>query len=143
MLVALSAHVHVTALRGGRSKRRPSGITTYLLTIDPQDSTTYLLFSGKRFGNRRMTIPPSICRCHNAAGHWLVRNMSKWRISPESESADPQAGPTTNPAPKGRRPRPAGLAKTGDPGWIRTSDPQLRRLMLYPAELRGLCSTGS
>jgi hypothetical protein len=25
----------------------------------------------------------------------------------------------------------------GDPGWIRTSDPQLRRLMLYPAELRG------
>jgi hypothetical protein len=26
----------------------------------------------------------------------------------------------------------------GDPGWIRTSDPQLRRLMLYPAELRGL-----
>ena len=27
--------------------------------------------------------------------------------------------------------------KDGDPGWIRTSDPQLRRLMLYPAELRG------
>src|SRR5664280_3189963 len=27
---------------------------------------------------------------------------------------------------------------TGDPGWIRTSDPQLRRLVLYPAELRGL-----
>ena len=26
---------------------------------------------------------------------------------------------------------------SGDPGWIRTSDPQLRRLMLYPAELRG------
>ena len=26
----------------------------------------------------------------------------------------------------------------GDPGWIRTSDPQLRRLVLYPAELRGL-----
>ena len=25
----------------------------------------------------------------------------------------------------------------GDPGWIRTSDPQLRRLVLYPAELRG------
>jgi hypothetical protein len=25
----------------------------------------------------------------------------------------------------------------GDPGWIRTSDPQLRRLMLCPAELRG------
>src|SRR5450759_2813062 len=39
----------------------------------------------------------------------------------------------------------AGLAKShrtwkklGDPGWIRTSDPQLRRLVLYPAELRGL-----
>ena len=27
---------------------------------------------------------------------------------------------------------------SGDPGWIRTSDPQLRRLVLYPAELRGL-----
>ena len=27
--------------------------------------------------------------------------------------------------------------KIGDPGWIRTSDPQLRRLVLYPAELRG------
>ncbi len=23
----------------------------------------------------------------------------------------------------------------GDPDWIRTNDPQLRRLMLYPAEL--------
>ena len=30
------------------------------------------------------------------------------------------------------------ITKTGDPGWIRTSDPQLRRLVLYPAELRGL-----
>jgi hypothetical protein len=26
----------------------------------------------------------------------------------------------------------------GDPGWIRTNGPQLRRLVLYPAELRGL-----
>src|SRR4029079_12270884 len=25
----------------------------------------------------------------------------------------------------------------GDPAWIRTRDPQLRRLMLYPSELRG------
>jgi integrase len=30
-----------------------------------------------------------------------------------------------------------GKYATGDPGWIRTSDPQLRRLVLYPAELRG------
>ena len=30
----------------------------------------------------------------------------------------------------------AGGEEGGDPGWIRTSDPQLRRLMLYPAELR-------
>src|ERR1017187_739279 len=30
------------------------------------------------------------------------------------------------------------LKNFGDPGWIRTSDPQLRRLVLYPAELRGL-----
>ena len=30
----------------------------------------------------------------------------------------------------------------GDPGWIRTSDPQLRRLMLYPAELRGQRTLG-
>jgi hypothetical protein len=39
-----------------------------------------------------------------------------------------------------------GLARhqlsAGDPGWIRTSDPQLRRLMLYPAELRGLLRSG-
>jgi hypothetical protein len=27
--------------------------------------------------------------------------------------------------------------KFGDPAWIRTRDPQLRRLMLYPTELRG------
>ncbi len=27
--------------------------------------------------------------------------------------------------------------KGGDPGWIRTNDPQLRRLLLYPTELRG------
>ena len=27
--------------------------------------------------------------------------------------------------------------KDGDPGWIRTSGPQIRNLMLYPAELRG------
>src|SRR5688572_1035371 len=43
------------------------------------------------------------------------------------------------PAPDVRRG--AGRAESGvedgDPGWIRTSDPQLRRLMLYPAELRG------
>jgi hypothetical protein len=26
----------------------------------------------------------------------------------------------------------------GDPGAIRTRDPQIRNLMLYPAELRGL-----
>ncbi|GBQ99102.1 hypothetical protein AA102526_1690 [Asaia lannensis NBRC 102526] len=26
--------------------------------------------------------------------------------------------------------------KTGAPCWIRTSDPQLRRLLLYPTELR-------
>jgi hypothetical protein len=26
--------------------------------------------------------------------------------------------------------------KSGAPGWNRTSDPQLRRLMLYPTELR-------
>jgi hypothetical protein len=30
-----------------------------------------------------------------------------------------------------------GVARIGDPGRIRTSDPQLRRLMLYPTELRG------
>ena|ERR1039458_5395845 len=30
------------------------------------------------------------------------------------------------------------LVFIGDPGWIRTSDPQLRRLVLYPTELRGL-----
>src|ERR1019366_1768515 len=29
----------------------------------------------------------------------------------------------------------------GDPGWIRTSDPQLRRLVLYPAELLGRLGT--
>jgi hypothetical protein len=28
------------------------------------------------------------------------------------------------------------LTSLGDPDWIRTSDPQLRRLLLYPAELR-------
>ena len=28
---------------------------------------------------------------------------------------------------------------TGLPDWIRTSDPQLRRLMLYPTELRAGC----
>jgi hypothetical protein len=27
--------------------------------------------------------------------------------------------------------------KIGDPGWTRTTDLQLRRLLLYPAELRG------
>ena len=27
-----------------------------------------------------------------------------------------------------------------DPDWIRTNDPQLRRLMLYPAELQDLVS---
>jgi hypothetical protein len=26
--------------------------------------------------------------------------------------------------------------RSGAPGWNRTSDPQLRRLMLYPTELR-------
>ena len=26
--------------------------------------------------------------------------------------------------------------KGGDPDWIRTSDPQIRNLMLYPTELR-------
>ena len=30
-----------------------------------------------------------------------------------------------------------GLKEVGDPGRIRTSDPQLRRLLLYPTELRG------
>jgi hypothetical protein len=30
------------------------------------------------------------------------------------------------------------LKRCGDPGWIRTNGPQLRRLVLYPAELRGL-----
>ena len=29
------------------------------------------------------------------------------------------------------------LGFIGDPAWIRTRDPQLRRLMLYPTELRG------
>jgi hypothetical protein len=29
----------------------------------------------------------------------------------------------------------------GDPAWIRTRDPQLRRLMLYPTELRGQTTT--
>lgn len=28
------------------------------------------------------------------------------------------------------------LTIIGDPGWIRTTDPQIRNLMLYPAELR-------
>lgn len=28
------------------------------------------------------------------------------------------------------------MTKNGDPDWIRTSDPQIRNLMLYPAELR-------
>jgi hypothetical protein len=27
------------------------------------------------------------------------------------------------------------LSASGDPDWIRTNDPQLRRLMLYPTEL--------
>ena len=34
------------------------------------------------------------------------------------------------------------IEEFGDPGWIRTSDPQLRRLVLYPAELRGLARLG-
>ncbi|MCU1245665.1 MAG: hypothetical protein JWN02_1575 [Acidobacteria bacterium] len=29
------------------------------------------------------------------------------------------------------------IGKVGVPGWNRTSDPQLRRLLLYPTELRG------
>ncbi len=28
------------------------------------------------------------------------------------------------------------LENSSDPGWTRTNDPQLRRLLLYPAELR-------
>ena len=51
--------------------------------------------------------------------------------------------------PWARRTRPRAPAKStekheefGDPGWIRTSDPQLRRLVLYPAELRGRRATG-
>ena len=31
----------------------------------------------------------------------------------------------------------------GDPAWIRTRDPQLRRLMLYPTELRGRDGSGT
>jgi hypothetical protein len=30
------------------------------------------------------------------------------------------------------------LLLLGDPDWIRTNDPQLRRLLLYPTELRDL-----
>ena len=33
-------------------------------------------------------------------------------------------------------------ARGGDPGAIRTRDPQIRNLMLYPAELRGLRDAG-
>ena len=33
------------------------------------------------------------------------------------------------------------LLKSGRPGWTRTSDPQLRRLMLYPPELRAQSSS--
>ena len=33
------------------------------------------------------------------------------------------------------------LLKNGRRGWTRTSDPQLRRLMLYPPELRARVST--
>src|ERR1043165_8669341 len=35
----------------------------------------------------------------------------------------------------GRAPR--HMLSDGDPGWTRTTDLQLRRLLLYPAELRG------
>jgi hypothetical protein len=31
---------------------------------------------------------------------------------------------------------------TGLPSWVRTSDPQLRRLMLYPTELWAVCAGG-
>src|SRR3954452_18568343 len=34
------------------------------------------------------------------------------------------------------------IAGNGDPGWTRTTDLQLRRLLLYPAELRGLEGNG-
>ena len=36
-----------------------------------------------------------------------------------------------------KRPRQSGLLLNGDPGRIRTCGPQLRRLLLYPTELRG------
>ena len=35
------------------------------------------------------------------------------------------------------------VGKLGDPGRIRTSDLQLRRLLLYPTELRGRCRCGA
>jgi hypothetical protein len=34
------------------------------------------------------------------------------------------------------------LWQSGAPGTIRTSDPQIRSLVLYPAELRALCGPG-
>jgi hypothetical protein len=36
----------------------------------------------------------------------------------------------------------ASFNMTCDPDWIRTNDPQLRRLMLYPAELPGPLNGG-
>src|SRR5438067_13854664 len=55
-----------------------------------------------------------------------------------TSATSPSIGWTTRTMRADGEPKPA---KCGDPGAIRTRGPQIRNLMLYPAELRGLGPT--
>ena len=65
------------------------------------------------------------------SGHRFVLHGFVWL-------ADPMLTGVKIPDKSSPKKRTKPLILLGDPGRIRTCDPQLRRLVLYPAELRGL-----
>jgi hypothetical protein len=84
-------------------------------------------------GFNQRKLPPSRNSTNSLAGSRRHNRRAavgslRWRPSRrQAEKASPEAYPS-----------PCQNRKYGDPGVIRTRDPQIRNLMLYPAELRGL-----
>jgi hypothetical protein len=69
-----------------------------------------------------------------AKRHFAIRELDFPREPANAEEDIPQTKKVLAQDPTAK------LLKNGAPGTIRTSDPQIRSLMLYPAELRALGS---
>ena len=92
-------------------------------------------------GSKQESRCQNRCSCHDRTPSrrfaWSINSRRLAKVSSGLAATWRKYGEKPTRSTMRRRPEAQAADFIGDPAWIRTRDPQLRRLVLYPAELRG------